>query len=596
MIEFEHGCLIEDASELPDLVGDTLYCDLETTSCDRKMDSLNPWDVDHCRVWVLVIAVDDSPVYAIPRHLLSLSWLRKTMSACKRWVNHNVKYDAHVLANDLGVVYEGELVCTLNFARILDSDRTYKGGYGLKVLSKEWLGIDVDHHGKRMAPYLEDSKDYGAVPVDILADYGCSDVYINRLLYDRELQLLPEDSETLWRTEQELTRVLFHSERIGLKIDRPGVTKALLIDTKGMIDIRDKLIERLGYDMNPSSNPDCFDLFCNRFGLPPVYADEKSDNPSFGKAVLAEYANNPHAPKDLIQLVQRYRGLNIHKGLFWEPWLKLSGLAPDGRLHPDFNQNVRSGRMSARNPNAQQLDKRAKGFVLVDDGYVLLSCDYKQVEYRLIAHFIQDAAIIAAYAEDPDIDYHALVATLCSITRRPAKTINFMLGFGGGRAKTVSMLRAMSELMTESMTMKEIDKRANEVYDTYHKMMPGLKRKSRKAERIAKQYGYVRNPFGRRLYLPRERAHIAFNRVVQSSAADVMKERAVAFATNPAFAARDWRLLAIVHDEFLVRVPLEDAEEANKTLPTFLCQTPVEFRVPLLADSGWSGENWAKAG
>src|SRR5262245_18693709 len=105
------GRLCETTDDLPDLRNARdLFADFETTSLDDNKSSIDPWR--DC--WALGIAVtaDDAPgAWYVPmRHRLggniplenAISWWHQVVGTAQRWSNHNVKYDAHVSANDLG--------------------------------------------------------------------------------------------------------------------------------------------------------------------------------------------------------------------------------------------------------------------------------------------------------------------------------------------------------------------------------------------------------------------------------------------------------------------------------------------------------------
>ena len=86
-----------------------------------------------------------------------------------------------------------------------------------------------------------------------------------------------------------------------------------------------------------------------------------------------------------------------------------------GRVHASFNQTVAStGRLSSSDPNLQNIPvRREQGqqirqAFLPDEGWLLLTADYSQIELRLLAHFCGDEEMRQAFAEDRDI--HAAVA------------------------------------------------------------------------------------------------------------------------------------------------------------------------------------------
>lgn len=601
MIYFNNGgCLVESASELP-VPGDftTLWLDFETSSGDPKFDSLNPWDFEHCTVIGACISFDDNPkVWFVPRRFL-FGWLPSIMKRAKRWINHNVKYDHHVGTNDLGLhVFAGQLVCTLIMSKILDADMTYKGGYTLDNLSLCWLKEDIRQYEHRFKPYLyhangnRKSKDYGDVPIDIMAEYGCQDIVTNRKLYKYITERLDPECGRVLDLELDVTRTLLDIERIGLRLDIAKCKTEKLRVLMRLLSIEEELHHKVGYMFNPTTNADCYDVLCNHFGLPVIaWTDPPKDapkgtrgNPSFKAEALQVYSEwkGEHVP--ITKLMLEHRHLTTYHGLFLEPYLNLN---VDGILHSEYNQAVRSGRMSCKRPNGQQLSPLAKALILPPEDKVFVSFDLSQIEYRLIAHYVNDARAIAAYEENPYIDYHQWVADIIKISRTPAKTINFMIGFGGGKATTQAKLAQLPEIRERCVTPEAIKAEALSLFNTYHQNLPGLKRASRQAESVAKRKGYVRNAFGRHLHLPSKRAHIAFNRAVQSTAADIAKDICVRLYKQ------GLTLHAVVHDEFLISCDRKEIDDVTYATYQVINTPSVDLRVPVRGDGGWSDRNWA---
>lgn len=574
----------------------TLYADWETASNDKKLPSFNVWDKAHCTPIGLAITGDDDPMaYFAPWDyiLRNKAYFNDLFMKPEKWVNSNVKYDAHVTYQWLGIIPDCELICTVNLGKLIDSDRQAKGGYGQEALCDAWLGEDEYHKmGHLLTPYLSGNKDFGQVPLDVMAHYATGDVLSVRPLYQAELSMLATDQQELLQTEIEFTSILAKMERLGFPIDVNKIQQQEFISKIRMIKIQEDLHKLLGYVVNPSSSDDCFDVFCNRFGLPvlawtnPDGEEGETNNPSFKRDVLEGYMLLPETPKDLVQKFIDYRHENTMNGLFWEPWQKL---AVNGRIHSNYNQNVRSGRLSCSNPNSQQLNWEAKCCVEADEGYTIVSHDYSQIEYRIIVDVTKDPRGIEAYNNNPNIDYHQWVADLCGVKRNPAKTINFMIGFGGGKKKTVATLMANPDIIAECKNASEIERRALAVYATYHRNLPGLKRTSKKADLAARRRGYVFNKYHRRLHLPKERCHIAFNRVVQSNAADFMKERTVALHKK----FPDIRQFASVHDDTATFVPHDQAAEMLDAYAECLQDDAGKrFSVPIRVSRKSSRENW----
>lgn len=602
MIEFRNGGrLVESVSELPDVLFDELYLDFETSSGDPECDSLDPWDEDHCSIAGAAFTGDRCPhAWYVPRKFLKQQYLQRLISHAKRWINSNVKYDAHVAMNDMLIEFpECELVDTVSRAKLIDSDRTTKGGYGLKVLSAEWCGVDISKYGNRMYPYLEgaDNKDYGRVPVDIIGEYACQDALSVRDVNDYIDAHMPDQTKALDRTEIATTKTLFAMERRGLRIKPERLKLRRVESMTTMVEASERIQHKLGYIMDPSSPDDCFDLLCNRYGMPVLKRTKANaetgggNNPSFDVKVLRQYKGFVGAPKDIIDDIILYRHHKTLDSLFWQSWLEKENA---GYIHPSINQSVRSGRMSSYNPNSHQLSGDAKEEIYPREGYSLISMDYSQIEFRIIVHYIKNQKAIDAYNNDPKTDFHTFVSQICGIKRRPAKTINLGKGYGMGKKKLLLSLSHDADLIEGGMTREQAIALAESANERWHAEFPELQPTMREANRAARYRGYVFNLHGRRLHLPLERSWVAFNRICQSEAADLAKERAnvVSPVYDEWLRERDVHLLAIVHDEFVWECPTALVPEVEPYLRLRLENPAIPYRVPIKVESHASSVNW----
>lgn len=136
--------------------------------------------------------------------------------------------------------------------------------------------------------------------------------------------------------------------------------------------------------------------------------------------------------------------------------------------------------------------------------------------------------------------------------------------------------------------------RAEGVYNDYHDTLPGLQPTTHLATRRAISRGYVFNAYGRRLHLPRKAAHIAFNRVVQSTAADIIKERMVRLAPRYNSRTRELGLTMLlqVHDDLVFQGQDLKRPEVVKHVLDTMEDVPKSFRVPIRACASWSDESW----
>lgn len=626
MIEFANGGrVVESLSELPDLRGArNLYADFETTSGSPTKRSTNPHH--HCDIAGIAVTVDDQQgAWYVPvgHHIGNnlpkenvYDWWCDVVDSADRWANHNIKYDAHVSTNWAGVLPECKMSCTLTQAKIVDSDRRQ---YGLDKLSLAWLHENIKGYEQRMKPYLYRNQDYGAIPIDIMGEYACQDVITGRRLDQYIQSRIPDQCRKVADVEDRLTNILFEVEREGMHVDPQQLKIVELQILQRMTQIDAELSEIVGRSFRAHVNADCFDVLCNQYGIPVLaWTDEDDEtgepagNPSFDIKALAQYEAHPFAPDGVVPRIREFRQLGTLNSLFVT---KYQDLEVNGCLHPSYNQCVRTGRMSCRDPNAQQLSAAAKRLIIPGEGESFISIDASQIEYRFIAHYINDWDTIEAYKKNPDIDFHNWMAGVCGVSRKPAKTMNFLIGFGGGKKLVTTALAANVELvgplkaevtqLLEEGKIKEeqvVDTfnmlaaaRAEKVYDTYHNNLPSLKRTGNKAASAVKMKGYVFNSYGRHRHLPRDKAHIAFNTLCQSSAADLMKERMV--AAYDMIKGTPIRMVASVHDEILFIAPTEVANDprTKRDLVGLLEQPDVKLRVPIRWSVGISDKNWKEA-
>ena len=390
-------------------------------------------------------------------------------------------------------------------------------------------------------------------------------------------------------------------EQYGFSIDPMELLTEGYRLTETVLRETDKLSDEIGFLVRSWANDDCYDYLCNTHGLP-VLARNESGNPSFNKAALSQYAQFPNAPVKHVLKMMEIRKMKTLNDLFVCNW---QDKHLDGVLHPSFNQSVRTARMSCKDPNAQQFSKEAKMLIHPRPGMSFIDCDYSQIEFRLIVHYIQDAAAIAAYHNNPDTDFHTWVAEMCGIPRRPAKNVNFCIGYGGGKRRVLKMLSNSMDLMQtirdeiagkveneEEAFELLAEQKANSVYRRYHDTLPNLRYMTKQASIALKQKGYVYNGAGRHRHLPIKFAHKAFNSLCQSFAADIMKERLVALWKM--LKTTNFRLACSVHDSFLLEGPTEEVEAIRRPLLDCLESPKYNLRVPIRADFTHSDKSWGE--
>jgi DNA polymerase I-like protein with 3'-5' exonuclease and polymerase domains len=292
----------------------------------------------------------------------------------------------------------------------------------------------------------------------------------------------------------------------------------------------------------------------------------------------------------------------------------------DGFVHTTFNQTRNdqdagtvTGRLSSTGPALQQITKRDKenaailrAMFLPDQGQKWLCCDYSQVDFRCGAHLQNDPAVLAAYAENPGLDYHQVVSDMTGIPRNPpyagapnTKQINLGLSFGAGTGKLAFMMHMPYEIREHKGRMQYVaGVEATQIFDLYHQKLPAVKQFMKKAENVARETHYVKTATGRRLRFPRGvGAHKAAGLLYQAYAADlhkyglIMVDQIIREERLPA------RLMMSCHDE--IGVTTDESDEIRATIVQRYTDfssdsSPIKMRVPITA-SGDFGPNWYEA-
>lgn len=593
-----------------------LYIDFETTSGDDKIKSLNPHK--HCEILGFNFTYDDHEMaYYLPmRHrdnsnleiepcLEYLFWL---IDCSKNLIGHNLKYDMHVAINSGGIdsslLYSKTWYDVRTLAKIINSDRL---SYDMDGLSRDWLFEDIRIYSQESKAYTHNKSrtawrihDYAVIPAEIMAPYACQDAQTTRKLYLYCQANCPEECRDVWKAEVKLTKELFKIERTGARLNISEVVQDGLHRVPTLLErIEERLHKLSGEVFRANVNADCERIICDKYGLPIIERTKKTDKASFSKDALREYYLMEVEDENfyrIISLIMRYRKwFKIHTAFLY-PYMELckSHGKNNVRLHTDYNQTVRTGRMASAKPNTQQVPAAARKYIIPNEGHVLIDFDLKQIEYRCIADLIEDQNIISEYNNNPEADYHTLMAERCEIPRGPAKNMNFAVSFGAGKAKTIAMLKSSIDAsnIPEGMTLEEYcTVKGKEIYKTYHERVPNLKRTMEEASNSLLRRKFVRNKFGRRRHLPSRICYAAFNTAVQSWAADIMKRITLNLQEK---LPNDIQIIAIVHDSWVITCPKEKTEEWIPKIKEIIESTETRMCVPLYASYGMSEENWSK--
>ena len=532
-----------------------------------------------------------------------LKWFADTMATDAIKVFHNAMYDVCWIKK-LGIKINGLIVDTMIAASLIDENR-YK--YSLNELSWDYLGYGKNEQALNEAAKsrgLNPKQDLWKLPAFQVGAYAEKDAELTLALWQSfKKEILRQDIESIFNLETDLFPCLVDMRFKGVRVDveRASILKKQLVAKEEglLLDIK----KETGVDINVDAPRQVAKLF-DQLKIP-YERSAVTDNPTFTKNFLQEHSH-PIARK-----ISQIREVNKAHRDFIDGIFEYEH---KGRIHAEINQ-IRSdqggtvtGRFSYNNPNLQQIPARNKelgpmirSLFLPEEGHKWGCFDYSQQEPRLVVHYaslykfpsVYD--VVESYKDDPDTDFHQVVADMANIPRSQAKTINLGLFYGMGKTK----------LQAELGVSKE---KAAELFDQYHSKVPFVKQLTNAASNRAQERGQIRtllgrlcrfhlwepNSFGMHKAMSHEEALLehgpgikragtykALNKLIQGSAADMTKKSMLELYKKGIVAHIQ------IHDELDLSV--ESPEHAKKIID--IMENAVQLDVPNKVDYE-SGENW----
>ena len=352
----------------------------------------------------------------------------------------------------------------------------------------------------------------------------------------------------VYENEMQLIKVCFDMEQRGILLDQKYTRQALMFEKGLLAQAKLDFQEETGESFKDSSK-----LFKQIFDARgDSYPVTEKGNPSF-KADFLETLKTPVA-----KVINKIRHHEKRISTYYKPFLDFADT--DGAIHPNFRQaGTQTGRFSVNSPNLQNPPKEdspedekniyfiRKCFV-PRPGYVFVSVDYDQVEYRILMDYAGETKIIKDILDGGDV--HQLVADQLGIDRKTAKTVNFSLLYGVGTTTLANNLNISVD-------------RAKDLKYAYFQKLPKVRRLMRQVEQVALSRGYVKNWLGRRCHLTDRRfAYKMLNHLIQGGAADVIKRAMVEL--YPHFKGRQSSMLLNIHDELLFEMHPDDFDLLQK--------------------------------
>ena len=515
-------------------------------------------------------------------------------------IGQNMKYDSKIFTR-VGVdIHPIDDTMLMSYAM--------HGGlhnHGMDLLSQRYLG----HTPIPIKPLLGTGKSaitFDRVPIDDAVKYAAEDADITLRLWQMFKPLLhTKNVTTVYETlERPLVPVLVQMEMHGVKVDRDALSRMSNSFAQKMAGLEAGIHEIVGRPFNVASPKQLGEILFDEMGLEMPDGKKPSTGKTGAYSTGADVLEDLATIHDLPRLILDWRQLAKLKSTYTDA-LQEHINAETGRVHTSYSiAGANTGRLASTDPNLQNIPvrseegRRIREAFIADEGKVLVSLDYSQIELRILAHVAGIDALKQAFKDGVDI--HAQTASemfdvpledMTPDIRSQAKAINFgvIYGISGfGLARNLRIPR----------------KEAQGFIDRYFERFPGIRTYMDRTVQFAKDHDYVETLFGRRINTPEINAkgpqagfakRAAINAPIQGTAADVIRRAMIrmpaAIADIPA------KMLLQVHDELIFEVDADAADDlivAARSVMENASDPAVKLDVKLVVDAG-QGASWAEA-
>lgn len=478
----------------------------------------------------------------------------------------------------------------------------------ITILSKENIELKGLEFDTAIAAYLLDSSKGKYELNSLISRYLLEDVeennFLNLSFYIKPLylklkELINKDNmdELYYTIELPLVYVLSAMEKEGFNIDKLMLDE-LQNNFTTEIDKTQKEIYNLAEEeFNISSPKQLGKILFEKLDLPVI---KKTKTGYSTNAEVLEQLKDKHP---IIEKVIYYRQITKLNSTYVEGLKNV--VDSDGAIHSSFNQTVTTtGRLSSTEPNLQNIPIKyemgreiRKVFIPKEKGDIILSCDYSQIELRVLAHMANDENMINAFKHHSDIHrktasevFNTPFEEVTPLMRSRAKAVNFGIIYG------------MSDFSL-AQDLKISKKEAAEYMAIYFDRYPNIKSYLNETVEKAKEDGYVLTILNRRRFIPEIKSsnkivkalgdRLAMNAPIQGSAADIIKIAMVKVYNRLNKEKLKSKLILQVHDELILNVK-ENEEENVRALVKEEMEKAVKLKVPMEVDIN-EGSTWYEA-
>lgn len=619
-------------TELPDWRGAKIMgVDTETKDTGLQQGNGPGWPWKGGNIVGYCLAVEDRSIYVPVAHERGQNypdpdqvrrWFSDHMATDADKVFHTAMYDLGWLGTE-GIKVSGKKHDVAFAAALLDETRF---SYSLDSLGdwyiKEKKNEDLLDQAAAYFKVRKPKENLWNFPPEFVGPYGEQDPGMTLRLWTNKLEglLAEQDLTQVYEMEIRLIDMLVEMRRRGVRVDIGQAERARdWLDGK-VTELKGELRRRVGFDVEVWSAASIAKAFdAENLTYPRTSVNEETGRggaPSFKAPWLDSH---PHWLPQMILEIRKYdnAGGSYVQNMILDH-------AVNGRIHAEAHPlksdrgGTGYGRFAYTDPNLQQvpspdkakdlqaeIGRAIRGCFKPEEGMLWGSHDYSQQEPRLTVHYAALMKLrgyeeaLAYYNNDPDADFHQMVAEMASIPRKTAKPINLGLAYGKGKKALAREL---------GLTQEEGDA----LFELYHSKVPFVGALSETCSNVARDRGFIRTMGGRRARFdlwepsgkygqgahphwkakqlwpnqPLRRAYTyrAMNRLIQGSAADMTKKAMLDLWDEGIVP------MLQVHDELAFSVESEAQGDRAKQIMI----DAVKLKVPVKVDAEY-GPSWGEA-
>ncbi len=511
----------------------------------------------------------------------------------KTIIGHNLKFDAKVILINTGI--QLKLLWDTMLAAIVLECGDPEGAYSLKSITQRFVDPNAYSDRDEVTKDVRTTFSEWEGPfTDLQIAYGAADIKYTYQCYKRlQDRLLMEGLMETAKHEFEFLHVVIEMELNGMPFD----SNAWLSVAQDSTNKADLLLQelRMVADINWNSPKQVIEVFKkHNISTSTVDKDSGKIKQSVNVNVLMKQKND----HPLLSTYLSYKKAQKLCSSYGHKFLRFVNPVTK-RIHTSIRQILETGRTAATDPNLQQVPREAhfRSCFVAPKGRTFVIADYKNQELRVLADKANEPAMLDAFRHNRDI--HLETAKVAfddptlgkdSVERQMAKSMNFLMAYGGGAQKLADAfglpIARAKELIakyyeTFASLARYFDMVGQAAVESGYILIDDVINRKSKIEKFSQFiddwehvdfYGVDANPNIERRYRIKKSKiqRDAQNRPIQGTSANISKEAGILLQKTRKEVGIDFKILLLIHDEWVLECDENDADQVADLLSSVM--------------------------